>query len=421
MDAFRIQGGTPLVGALHVSGSKNATLPLMAATLLAPGTHQLHGVPDLADVHTLGRLLSSMGATVQFSAADAQLTLETSHIGHLEASYELVRTMRASILVLGPLLARFRRARVSLPGGCAIGARPIDQHLKGLERLGAQIVLAHGYVEAVAPQGLVGAEIVFDMPTVTGTENLMLAASLARGTTVLRNAAREPEIVDLAHALVAMGARIDGAGSADIVIEGQPELRPMQHRVLADRIECGTFLVAGALMGAPLTVRGGVAAHQAALLDKLRAAGSQIEVDGDALRVRRAERPQAVDLATAPFPGFPTDMQAQMMTLLAVAHGTSLVSETIFENRFMHVAELDRLGANIRVEGGKAIVHGVPSLSGSTVMATDLRASACLVLAGLVADGETLVRRIYHMDRGYEALERKLQGVGAQIVRAPDA
>ena len=421
MDTFRIRGGALLRGDITVSGSKNATLPLMAAALLAPGLHRLDQVPDLADVHTLAKLLHNMGAQVTFvpaeATAPAYLTLEASAITTYEAPYELVRTMRASILVLGPLLTRFRRARVSLPGGCAIGARPIDQHLRGLERLGAKIVLEHGYVEATAPTGLTGAEVVFDMPTVTGTENLLLAATLARGRTVLRNAACEPEVVDLAAALSAMGARIEGAGGADIEIEGVEALRPLRHRVVADRIECGTFLVAGALMGGPLRVCGGVAAHQVALLSKLRAVGAQIALDGDTFEVNRAPAPRAVDIATAPYPGFPTDMQAQIMTLLSVSAGTSLISETIFENRFMHVAELDRLGAHIRVDGGRALVQGVPGLSASTVMATDLRASACLVLAGLIADGETLVRRIYHLDRGYERLENKLQAVGAQIVR----
>jgi UDP-N-acetylglucosamine 1-carboxyvinyltransferase len=329
--------------------------------------------------------------------------------------------MRASILVLGPLLARFGYAKVSLPGGCAIGARPIDQHLRGLERLGARITLEHGYVVADAPQGLRAGDVVFDMPTVTGTENLMLAAARIPGTTHLRNAACEPEIVDLAVALGRMGAQIEGAGSAHIVIRGTPDLAPYVHRVVPDRIECGTFLVAGAMAGEPLTVTGGIAEHQVALIDKLRATGAEVQIDGDRMVVARAKRPRAVDIQTAPYPGVATDMQAQLMALLALADGVSVITETIFENRFMHVAELDRLGAHIRVDGKHAIIHGVPSLSASTVMATDLRASACLVLAGLVAEGETVVRRVYHLDRGYERLERKLCAAGAAIERFAEA
>ena len=416
MDALRITGGAPLVGEIKVSGSKNASLPIMAAALLAEGKSVLRGTPDLADVRTLTQLLSTMGVAAERIGGD--LHLDASSISHFEAPYDLVRTMRAAILVLGPLVARFGAAKVSLPGGCAIGARPIDQHLKGLERLGAEIRMEHGYVLAQAKRGLVGGEVVFDMPTVTGTENVMLAATLARGKTVLRNAAREPEITDLARALVSMGADIRGAGTDEITIVGSSTLKPMDHRVVADRIECGTFLVAGALAGEPLTVSGGVVEHQKALIDKLQAIGAEITVeDPQHMTVRRVRQPRAVDIQTAPYPGFPTDMQAQLMTLLAVSEGTSTVNETIFENRFMHVPELDRLGAHIRVDGGQAVVHGVPSLSASTVMATDLRASACLVLAGLVADGETVVRRIYHLDRGYEQLERKLQAVGAQVTR----
>lgn len=415
VDALRIQGGAPLSGTLTVSGSKNASLPIMAAALLAAGESTLSNTPDLADISTLSQLLAGMGVGVQRHAAT--LRLDATHITSQEAPYDLVRTMRASILVLGPLLARFGQARVSLPGGCAIGARPIDQHLKGLERLGARIHIEHGYVVADAPDGLHGAEVMFDMPTVTGTENLMLAATLAQGTTVLRNAAREPEIGDLAQALASMGADISGAGSERVVIHGRSTLTPYTHRVLADRIEFGTFLVAGALAGQNLRIVGGVAEHQAALLDKLRAVGADIRVDGDEITVSRAARPHAVDIQTAPYPGFPTDMQAQLMTLLTLSDGASVISETIFENRFMHVAELTRLGAHIRVDGGQAIVHGVAGLSGSTVMATDLRASACLVLAGLVAEGETCVRRIYHLDRGYEHIEAKLRAVGARIER----
>jgi UDP-N-acetylglucosamine 1-carboxyvinyltransferase len=414
MDALRISGGAPLSGDIEVSGSKNASLPIMAAALLAAGESELSNVPDLADVLTLGRLLEQMGVRVR--REEERLLLDASRIERCEAPYDLVRTMRASVLVLGPLLARCGEARVSLPGGCAIGARPVDQHLKGLERLGATIAIDHGYIIARA-EGLKGAEIVFDMPTVTGTENLLLAASLARGTTILRNAAREPEVVDLAHALLAMGAEIEGAGSERIVINGRERLAPFRHRVIADRIEFGTFLVAGAMAGEGLRIHHGIAEHQAALIDKLRATGAHVTCGADAVIVHRAARPQAVEVQTAPYPGFPTDMQAQLMALVARCHGVSVISETIFENRFMHVAELNRLGASVRVDGGKAIVHGVERLSGSTVMATDLRASASLVLAGLVAEGETTVRRIYHLDRGYEHIETKLRAVGAQIER----
>jgi UDP-N-acetylglucosamine 1-carboxyvinyltransferase len=414
MDALRITGGRPLSGEVRVSGSKNASLPIMAAALLAPGESTLDNVPDLADVRTLGTVLEQMGMRVRRQGAVVRL--DASSIGSFEAPYDLVRTMRASILVLGPLLARFGQAKVSLPGGCAIGARPIDQHLKGLERLGATIAIEHGYVVAQA-DGLVGAEISFDMPTVTGTENLMLAAALARGTTILRNAAREPEVVDLARVLINMGVDLEGAGSERIVIHGRAKLAPYKHSVVADRIELGTFLVAGAMAGESLVVRGGIAEHQAALIDKLRDVGAFISAEGDVITVHRAKKPRAVDIHTAPYPGFPTDMQAQFMALLTMCEGAGAVSETIFENRFMHVAELTRLGAQIKVDGGQAFVHGGHKLSGTTVMATDLRASACLVLAGLVADGETCVRRIYHLDRGYERIETKLAAVGASIER----
>jgi UDP-N-acetylglucosamine 1-carboxyvinyltransferase len=414
MDAFRIRQSSRLQGEIHVSGSKNATLAIMPAALLAPGESVLRNVPDVVDVRTFGRVLAQLGVGVR-QEGDA-LHLDATRVERDEAPYDLVRTMRASILVLGPLLARCGRARVSLPGGCAIGARPIDQHLKALERMGARIRIDHGYVVAEA-DGLVGAEIVFDVPTVGGTENLLLAASLARGPTLLRNAAREPEIIDLAAALGRMGVRIEGAGGETITVTPPAQLQPFDHRVIPDRIELGTFLVAGAMAGEPLTVCDGCAEHQAALIDKLRAAGARIEGESGRLVVHRAARAQAVDVHTAPYPGFPTDMQAQLMALLSLADGASTISETIFENRFMHVAELNRLGAQIRVEGGKAVVHGVTRLSGTTVMATDLRASACLVLAGLVAEGETVVRRIYHLDRGYQRLGLKLRGVGARIER----
>lgn len=419
MDALKITGGRLLRGEVHVSGSKNAALPIMAAALLAEGPSTLKGAPKLADVGTLCQVLGHMGVAVHWDGAN--VTLDATHISQQEAPYELVRTMRASILVLGPLLARFGRAKVSLPGGCAIGARPIDQHLKGLTQLGARITIEHGYVIAEAPDGLQPGEVIFDMPTVTGTENLMLAAALIDGKTQLRNAACEPEIIDLAVALGRMGAQIEGAGTEHIVIIGQKKLAPYTHRVIADRIECGTFLVAGALAGDSLTVVGGVAEHQSALIAKLRAIGAQVTVRGDRIDVQRPECPKAIDIQTAPYPGVATDMQAQLMALLSVAEGASVITETIFENRFMHVAELDRLGAHIRVEGKRAVVQGVAQLSGSTVMATDLRASACLVLAGLVAEGETVVRRVYHLDRGYEQLERKLAQVGADIERIKEA
>lgn len=416
MDALKIRGNGPLTGIIDISGSKNATLPIMAATILAAGESRLGRVPDLADVRTLQRVLAHLGIDIKHEGKE--ITLDATNITEQEAPYDLVRTMRASILVLGPLLARFGRARVSLPGGCAIGARPIDQHLKGLKKLGAKITLEHGYVEATAEK-LVGAEIIFDMPTVGGTEHLMIAASLAEGTTVLRNAAREPEIVDLAVVLKKMGADITGEGTERITIVGQKSLKPFVHDVVADRIEFGTFLIAGAMIGENLTLRGGVIEHQTALLDKIKQSGAKISINDEAqeITVSRADKLEPVNIKTAPYPGFPTDMQAQMMTLLCQAEGTSVITETIFENRFMHVAELGRLGAKIRVDGGKAIVSGGEKLSGTIVMATDLRASASLILAALVADGETIVRRIYHLDRGYEHIEDKLRSVGANIER----
>ena len=416
MDALKIRGNGPLSGIIDISGSKNATLPIMAATILAAGESRLGRVPDLADVRTLQRVLAHLGINIKNEGKT--ITLDATNITEQEAPYDLVRTMRASILVLGPLLARFGRARVSLPGGCAIGARPIDQHLKGLKKLGAKITLEHGYVEATADK-LVGAEIIFDMPTVGGTEHLMIAASLAEGTTVLRNAAREPEIVDLALVLKKMGADIQGEGTERITIVGQKSLKPFVHDVVADRIEFGTFLIAGAMIGENLTLRGGVIEHQTALLDKIKQSGAKVSINEETqeITVSRADKLEPVNIKTAPYPGFPTDMQAQMMTLLCQAEGTSVITETIFENRFMHVAELGRLGAKIRVDGGKAIVNGGEKLSGTTVMATDLRASASLILAALVADGETIVRRIYHLDRGYEHIEDKLRSVGANIER----
>ena len=415
MDALRIRGQRPLTGELEISGSKNASLPIMTAALLASGVSNLRRVPKLADVKTLGKVLGHLG--VEVGQDDTTLRLDATTLSTHEAPYELVRTMRASILVLGPLLARLGKARVSLPGGCAIGARPIDQHLKGLRKLGAHIEISHGYVEAHVDGRLKGNTVIFDMPTVGGTENLLLAASLAEGTTTLENAAREPEVVDLCHALISMGAQITGVGTATLTIEGVEKLQPLSHDVVADRIEFGTFLVAGAMMGDDLMIKGGVAEHQTFLIEKLRSMGATITEKGDALVVNRANPLQATDVETQPYPGFPTDMQAQLMAAASIAQGSSTFSETVFENRFMHVAELGRMGANIRVDGGKAIVRGVEELSGATVMATDLRASACLVLAALAAEGESVVRRIYHLDRGYESIETKLSAAGAKIER----
>ena len=416
MDALRIVGKGCLRGEVPISGSKNASLPIMAAALLAEGESTVHNIPGLADVRTLARLLAHLGVDVNHGGDT--MTLNARHLRGVEAPYNLVRTMRASFLVLGPLLARCRRARVSLPGGCAIGARPVDQHLKALTKLGVNVRIEHGYVEADVPHGLHGADVILDMPSVGATENLLLTASLCSDTTVVRNAAREPEVVDLSKVLTAMGAHIEGAGTPCIVIEGRPQLKPFAHRVIADRIEAGTFLVAGALVGDPIVVVGAVADHQAALLDKLAEAGAQIAVRGDdAIEIFRAAKVRPVSVKTAPYPGFPTDMQAQFMVLQSLAHGSSTSTETIFENRFMHVAEMNRLGADIHVEGGQAVVSGPAALSGSQVMATDLRASACLVLAGLVASDETVVRRIYHLDRGYEQLEAKLRNLGASIER----
>jgi UDP-N-acetylglucosamine 1-carboxyvinyltransferase len=418
MDAIEISGGKPLHGEVQVSGSKNATLPQIAAALLAPGTSVFRGVPDLADIRTLGRLLANMGVKVERSGSD--LHLDASAVANPEAPYELVKTMRASVLVLGPLVARFGRARVSMPGGCAIGARPIDQHLKGLQLLGAHIDLAHGYVEARAER-LRGNRILFDLPTVTGTENLMMAAVLAEGRTELENCAREPEVVALADALNAMGARVQGAGSSVITVDGVTRLRPMDLHVIPDRIEAGTLLMAALVTGGDVLVRGARAQDLDAALAKMREAGARIDEAPGGLRLVAPARPRAVDFITAPFPGFPTDLQAQMMACLAVAKGASRVVETVFENRFMHVQEMDRMGADIAIDGHTAVVRGVARLSGAEVMATDLRASASLVLAGLRAEGTTFVHRVYHLDRGYESLEKKLAALGASIRRVKGA
>jgi UDP-N-acetylglucosamine 1-carboxyvinyltransferase len=419
MDAIEIRGGRPLTGEVEVSGSKNAALPILAASLLAEGTHRIRNVPELADIATTGRLLRHMGLDFERGTGADRKVIEI-RVGRelkAEAPYELVKTMRASVLVLGPLTARLGKARVSLPGGCAIGARPIDQHLKGLAALGAEIRLEHGYVETSAPRGLKGGPVVFDMPTVTGTENLMMAAVLARGRTTLENAAREPEIIHLAEVLNGMGARITGAGSAVLTIDGVESLQPMQCTVEADRIEAGTLLVAAAITGGDVVVRGCRLEQLDALAAKLREAGVRLEPLSDGLRVKGPERPTAVDFRTAPYPGFPTDMQAQLMALCTVATGSSVVHETVFENRFMHVQELGRMGADIKVDGHTAVIRGVSGLSGAPVMATDLRASASLVLAGLRAEGVTTVQRVYHLDRGYERLEAKLAALGADVRR----
>lgn len=403
-------------GTVQVSGAKNAALPLLFATLLAPGTHRLSNVPGLRDIDTTEKLLTILGGRVE---RDGDIfTVNSDDIRSDEAPYDLVRTMRASFLVLGPLLARVGHARVSLPGGCAIGARPIDLHLKGLEALGAKITLDHGYVEARADR-LRGARICFDFPTVGGTENLMMAAVLAEGVTVLENAAREPEIIDLADALISMGAKISGAGTANVTIEGVDSLQPLQYRVMPDRIEAGTYMVAAAMTGGDIRIKDVRLSHMEAFVGKLREAGVEVVEEGDSVRVRCAGPIRSVNIKTQPHPGFPTDMQAQFMALMTRGDGTSVISETVFENRFMHVCELQRLGADIVIDGHVATVKGVPGLCGAPVMATDLRASASLVVAALAAENTTEIGRIYHLDRGYEKLEEKLKSLGAMIDRQP--
>ena len=416
MDKIVIHGGKRLEGEITVSGAKNSALPLLFATLLAGGDHRLRNVPQLRDIDTAGKLLEILGAEVQREGN--QFAIEAGGIRSVEAPYDLVRTMRASVLVLGPLVSRLGHARVSLPGGCAIGARPINLHLKGLEAMGAEITLDHGYVEARAKR-LHGARICFDLPTVGGTENLMMAATLAKGTTVIENAACEPEIVDLAQALIGMGARIEGAGSDVITIEGVDDLAPMDFDVMPDRIEAGTFMAAAAITGGDVLIKQMVSSHLDAFAIKLEEAGVAIEATAEGVRVQGPERLAAVNIKTRPFPGFPTDMQAQFMALMCLAEGSSMISENVFENRFMHVCELQRMGAQIAIEGKVATVKGVEQLLGAPVMATDLRASASLVLAGLAADNTTEISRIYHLDRGYENLEQKLQQLGARIERVP--
>jgi UDP-N-acetylglucosamine 1-carboxyvinyltransferase len=414
LDKIVIHGGSRLKGEVRVGGAKNAALPLLFATLLAPGRHRLVNVPRLRDIDTVEQLLTILGADVERTGHT--FTVAADAVRNNEAPYDLVRTMRASVLVLGPLLARLGQARVSLPGGCAIGARPINLHLKGLEAMGAKITLDHGYVEARARR-LRGARIYLDLPTVGGTENLLMAATLAKGTTVLENAACEPEIVDLAAALNAMGARIEGAGTDTVTIEGVTDLQPMDHAVMPDRIEAGTFMVAAALTRGDVRIAGAIAGHLEALISKLREAGVDIVEEEGALRVKGPRRITSVDLKTRPHPGFPTDMQAQFMALMALGDGTSLITENVFENRFMHVCELQRMGADITIEGHTASIRGVKNLLGAPVMATDLRASASLILAGLAADNTTEVTRIYHLDRGYERIEEKLKKLGADIER----
>jgi UDP-N-acetylglucosamine 1-carboxyvinyltransferase len=402
---------------VRASGAKNAALPILAAGLLTERPLVVRNVPELHDVTTMLRLLGRMGVSAA-SAGGGEVRVDASGLTEAVAPYDLVKTMRASILVLGPLLARHGEARVSLPGGCAIGARPVNLHVSGLEAMGAEIAIEAGYIHAKAGR-LSGARIVQDTVTVTGTENLMMAATLARGRTVLENAAREPEVVDLAACLTAMGAKIDGAGTDTIVIEGRDRLGGCEHRVLPDRIETGTFLVAGAITRGRVRVTGAAPDHLDAVIAKLREAGARVGVGADWIEVEMTGRARAVDLRTAPHPGFPTDMQAQFAALDAVADGVGTIVETIFENRYMHMLELRRLGADVRIEGHTAVIHGVPRLSGAPVMATDLRASASLVLAGLVAEGTTDVQRIYHIDRGYEHIEEKMRGLGADIRRLP--
>lgn len=414
MDKLVIEGGPQLHGEISVSGAKNAALPILCASLLSAEPVHLENVPNLQDVRTTLKLLRQMG--VRTEADGTQVTLDAAHVTSPVAPYELVKTMRASILVLGPLLARFGEAKVSLPGGCAIGARPVDQHIKGLQAMGAEINIEHGFIEARAKR-LKGARIVTDMITVTGTENLLMAATLADGETVIENAAREPEVSDLAHLLVKMGARIEGIGTDRLVIQGVDKLHGASHSVIPDRIEAGTFLCAVAAAGGDVTLRHVRPHILDAVIDKLREAGVSIEEGDTWLRVRMDRRPTAVAIRTSEYPAFPTDMQAQFMALNAIAEGTAPVVETIFENRFMHVQELNRLGAHITIDGNTALVTGVPKLSGAKVMATDLRASASLVVAALCAEGETLIDRIYHLDRGYDHMEGKLTAVGARVRR----
>ncbi len=415
VEKIEIEGGVRLKGEVLVSGAKNAALPIMAASLLSSGESLISNIPRLRDITTMGNLLTRLGTG--FQAEDNRVFLQTERINSVEAPYDLVKTMRASVLVLGPLLARMGEAKVSLPGGCAIGARPINLHLKGLKKMGVEIILSDGYINARVKR-LKGASIYLDVPTVTGTENLMTAAVLADGNTVIENAAHEPEVVDLANALISMGADIKGAGTNIIRIKGVNNLKPLNYKIISDRIEAGTFLVAAGITRGKIKIKDCNPEHLDAVVVKLREAGIQINQDEDGLTAECGERPKPVDVKTMPYPGFPTDMQAQIMALMALSSGTSQITENIFENRFMHVAEMRRMGADINIEGATATVRGVESLKGAPVMATDLRASASLILAGLAARGTTVVDRVYHLDRGYEKIEDKLKKLGARIKRA---
>lgn len=414
MDKIVINGGRRLAGEVQISGAKNAALPILVAALLTRGWNTFHNIPPLVDIKTIGKLLKSLGVKVE--GESPTLRLNADAITNCEASYELVKTMRASILVLGPLVARMGEARVSLPGGCAIGARPVNLHLRALKEMGAEVSLKEGYVEAKAKR-LQGANIYFDLPTVTGTENIMMAATLASGTTVLSNAAKEPEVVNLAEVLNGMGARVRGAGTDIITVEGVRELYPVAAAAIPDRIEAGTFMIAAGLTGGDILVRGGAPHYLDALITKLQAAGMEIDIRDNDVRVLGGRATRSVDIKTMPYPGFPTDLQAQIMTLMAVGSGLSVINETIFENRFMHVSELLRMGADIVIQGNSAIVRGVAKLRGAKTMATDLRASASLILAGLAAEGTTEVSRVYHLDRGYETMEKKFAALGADIRR----
>ena len=417
MDKIIIRGGERLIGEVEVSGSKNAVLPLFAASLLTEGENLFHNVPNLMDVRTIVRVLSNLGVKVQKEGEAYRM--DATHLSSHETPYDLVKTMRASILVLGPLVARMGKAKVSLPGGCAIGARPVNLHLMGLEALGATIGIRHGYIEAEA-NGLRGATITFDLPTVTGTENLMMAAVMAQGKTTLQNAAMEPEVIELGDVLNKMGSRIKGLGTSVVEIEGVKSLRAVEHTVIPDRIEAGTLMIAAGLTRGNIKILHCPFQHMEAVVNKLRESGMEIDPEGDGVRVVGNRRIRSVDIKTLPYPGFPTDMQAQFMVLMSLGKGLSIISETIFENRFVHVSELKRMGADIRIVGNSAVIQGVGSLSGAPVMASDLRASASLVLAGLGAEGVTEVSRVYHLDRGYEGLDKKLTNLGANIKRVKE-
>jgi len=419
MDKLIVTGGEKLKGKVKVSGSKNAALPILMSSLLNGKTSVFNNVPDVWDVDTTLRLIRKIGGQAE-RKEDGSVVIDTEEVNHLEAPYELVKTMRASVLALGPLLARFNQAKVSLPGGCAIGDRPVDQHLKGMKELGAEIKIEHGYIKARAPRRLKGARIVFDVPTVGGTENVLMAAVLADGISVMQNCAREPEISDLANALNAMGAKISGIGTSELVIEGVSELNEVTYDVIPDRIVSGTLIVAAAITGGDVILEGVRTDHMTSTMDKLAEMGVLMEEVNGGLRIRRPGALIPTDITTGPYPGFPTDMQAQIMALMSVTDGQSVVNEKIFENRFMHVSELQRMGANIQLKGHAAFIKGVDKLSATKVMATDLRASACLVLAGLVAEGTTEISRIYHLDRGYERLGAQLRSLGANIERVSE-